>query len=233
MSSHADSATVVSLGGSVITDESGVDEDFLRAFREVITNRIPDRTFYIIAGGGSIARQYQEGLKAVTQPRRESLDWMGIYATRFNAQLLRLMFGDVAHEELVLTPAVAKQASSSVVVGAAGATPGRSSDYAPLEIAKTVGAEHVVQISDISHVYSADPDNNPEANKFDELTWDKYQSLITDQWEPGLNVPIDPVSADYAQQHGIEVAIMSGESRENFTNYLDGNEFTGTTIYSA
>lgn len=233
MNNHSDRATVVSLGGSVITDESGVDESFLRSFREVITDHIPDRTFYIITGGGSVARQYQDSLKAVTDSREEILDWMGIYATRFNGQFLRLMFGDAAHEELVLTPESAKQASSSIVVGAAGATPGRSSDYAPLEIAKAVGAKHVVQISDISHVYSADPNNNPEAEQFDKLTWKKYQELITDQWEPGLNVPIDPISADYAQQHGIEVAIMSGVSRKNFTSYLEGDDFTGTTIYSA
>lgn len=233
MNNHSDDATVISLGGSVITDKSGVGEDFLRAFHRIIIDRIPDRTFYIIAGGGSIARQYQEGLKAVTEPGEESLDWMGIYATRFNGQLLRLMFGDTAHEELVLTPEAAAQASSSVVIGAAGATPGRSSDYASLEIAEAVGAEHVIQISDISHVYAADPEKKPEAKRFDKLTWEAYQELVTDQWEPGLNVPIDPVSADYAQQHEIEVAIMSGASRESFTSYLDGQEFTGTTIYSA
>lgn len=233
MSGSPANTTVISLGGSVIINNSGIDTEFLQEFHRIITNRIPERRFYIITGGGSTARAYQQALQAITDSSDEELDWMGIHATRLNGQLLRLAFADTAHDELVLTPETAQQANEPVVVGAAGATPGRSSDYAPLAIAQTVDAQHVVQISDISHVYSADPDTDPEAEPLDRLTWSEYQELITDQWEPGLNVPIDPVSAEYAQQHGIEVGIMGGASLQNFTAYLDGGEFTGTTIHSA
>lgn len=233
MTDDSQPATVISLGGSLITTEAGVDADFLKVFKAAIENRIAERSFYVIAGGGSTARQYQQALDAVADVSNEGLDWMGIHATRLNGQLVRLVFADVAHEEVVLTPDAAQQAQSSVVVGAAGATPGRSSDYGSLAIAQAVGADHVVELSDIAHIYSADPDVEPDAEPLEELTWKQYRKITPDQWRPGLHVPLDPLSAEYAQKHDLEVAVMSGESLDNFTNYLDNNQFTGTVIRSA
>jgi hypothetical protein len=43
-------------------------------------------------------------------------------------------------------------------------------------------------------------------------------------------VPFDPVSARYAQEHDIEVAIMGGDVIANVTDYLDSQQFTGTRI---
>jgi uridylate kinase len=230
MNKSADTATVISLGGSVMTTGSGIDTDFLQVFKKVITERITQRTFYIITGGGSTARIYQQALDEISNPSDERLDWMGIHATRLNGQLLRLVFSDVANDELVLKPEAAKAADAPVVVGAAGATPGRSSDYGPLAIAEAVGADHVIELSDVSHIYSADPDSDPDATPFDTLGWTQYRDMIPDNWQPGLHVPFDPVSAEYAQSHDIEVAIMSGESMQNFTSYLDNGDFVGTTI---
>jgi uridylate kinase len=230
MTKSADNATVISLGGSVMTTDSGINTDFLQVFKEAIRERIPQRTFYIITGGGSTARTYQNALAEIGDPNDEELDWMGIHATRLNGHLLRLVFSDVANDELVLTPETAKQKTTPVVVGAAGATPGRSSDYGSLAIAEAVGADHVIELSDVSHIYSADPDTDPDATPFDTLGWSQYREMIPDTWQPGLHVPFDPVSAEYAQSHDIEVAIMGGESIQNFTNYLDNDEFVGTTI---
>jgi uridylate kinase len=213
-----------------MTTDSGIDTDFLQAFKKAITERIPQRTFYIITGGGSTARTYQNALDEVTDPSDEGLDWMGIHATRLNGHLLRLVFSDIAHDKLALTPETAKQSEASVVVGAAGGTPGRSTDYASLAIAQAVGADHVIELSDISHIYSADPDTDPDASTFETLGWAQYREMIPDSWQPGLHVPFDPVSAEYAQSHDIEVAIMNGESIQNFTNYLNNNELVGTRI---
>lgn len=230
MSNTSGKATVISLGGSVITTEAGIDTEFLRVFRTAITERIPERTFYIIAGGGSTARMYQQGLANTVDPTDDELDWMGIHATRLNGQLIRLVFSDTAHGDAVLSPEAAEAAQAPIIVGAAGATPGRSSDYGSLAIAKAVGADHVIELSDVSHIYSADPDTNPDAKAFDSLSWTDYRELIPGSWEPGLHVPFDPVSAEFAQNNKLEVAIMSGESINNFTNFLDNKEFVGTTI---
>jgi len=230
MSETADTATVISLGGSVMTTDTGIDTDFLQSFRAAIKERIPDRRFYITAGGGSTARIYQNALKEVNDVSDKQLDWMGIHATRLNGQLLRLIFAETAHDELVLTSAAAKRADAPIVVGAAGGTPGRSTDYAALKIAQSIGADHVIELSDVSHIYSADPDTNPDATAFDTLGWSQYREMIPDSWRPGLHVPFDPVSAEFAQAHDIEVAMMSGESIQNLINYLDNDEFVGTTI---
>jgi uridylate kinase len=167
MSNTSGKTTVISLGGSLITTESGIDGNFLQQFHRVIQERIPERTFYIITGGGSTARKYQQALQSVAEPSDEDLDWMGIHSTRLNGQLLRLIFADTAHEELVLTPEAAVTANESVVIGAAGNTPGRSSDYGSLTITEAVDADHLIELSDVPYIYAEDPKDNPEAEAFD------------------------------------------------------------------
>lgn len=225
--------SVISLGGSLIAPESGLDTDFLQSFQDMVRERISDRQFCIITGGGAICREYQEGLHELSDADDKTLDWMGIYMTRMHGQFIRLMFDDVAHQEVTLTPEATAQADAPVVVGAAGDTPGHSSDYEAVAVADAVGADHLINLSDTSYIYSADPDKDPEAEPLEQLSWQAYQNLIPDTWEPGLHTPFDPVSAAYARECNLEVAVMNGKPTDNVANYIDNKDFTGTTIYPA
>jgi len=225
--------SVISLGGSLIAPESGINKSFLHSFRQLIHDLTPERSFCIITGGGAICRDYQHALDDLSDADDMTLDWMGIYATRLHGQFVRLMFEDIAYDQVVLTPdATAKAIQESlVVVGAAGDMPGRSSDYEAVAVAEAIGADHLVNLSNISHIYDADPKQDPHAEPLEELSWDQYKDVIPDSWEPGLHTPFDPVSAEFAQDCGLEVAVMSGTPIDNLRDYLTNNDFTGSVIY--
>jgi len=81
---------VLSLGGSLIVPGE-IDTKFLNAFKKIITAQIKrGHRFVIVTGGGKTARNYQGALKQVSRASNEVLDWMGIGATRINAELVML-----------------------------------------------------------------------------------------------------------------------------------------------
>jgi len=225
--------SVISLGGSLIAPESGINKPFLHSLQQLIRDETPERSFCIITGGGAVCRRYQHALDDLSDADDTARDWMGIHVTRMHGQFVRLILGDLAYPEVVLTPNTTADAiqEASVVIGAAGNTPGRSSDYEAVAVAEAVGADHLVNLSNISHIYDADPQVNPQAQPLDRLSWKQYKGVIPETWKPGLHTPFDPVSAEFAQDCGLEVAVMSGTPIDNLRDYLNNNDFTGSVIY--
>ena len=97
---------VISLGGSIVVPNVP-DPDFINIFKSLILEEIKkDKRFVIIIGGGKTCRNYQEALNKTISATTTDLDWMGIYATRLNAELIRMSFGGVAASEIILDPSV-------------------------------------------------------------------------------------------------------------------------------
>lgn len=220
---------VISLGGSLVVPEN-IDTEFLNTFKLLIEKKVKEGyKFLMIVGGGKIARRYQEALTEVrNNVEQDDLDWMGIFTTQFNAQLVRLMFKDYAHKDIAGTPYDVVNIKNSIIVGA-GAIPGSSTDLGAVRAAENLGARVVINLSNIDHVYDADPRLNPQAQQFDVLSWSEYRSFIPTQWQPGLSTPFDPIASKKAEALGLTVVIMSGDL-QNLENYLDGKNFNGTTI---
>jgi uridylate kinase len=220
---------VISLGGSIVVPDM-IDAAFLTSFKHMIEKRVEEgNRFVIIVGGGKPARLYQDGLKQVGVTDNASLDWVGIAATRMNAELLRLAFGELAYETVIIDPTANITTDKPILIGA-GWKPGWSTDYVSVVLADALGAKHVANLSNIDFVYETDPRNNPDAKKFETLPWTDYRALIPAVWTPGFSAPFDPVASSFADEHGIEVAIMNGKNLENLEHYLDGGMFTGTRI---
>src|ERR1035437_166327 len=92
---------VMSLGGSLIVPDE-IDTDFLKLFISMIKEYVSkDFHFLIITGGGKICRRYNDSLKKIVESTNEDLDWLGISATRLNAEFVRICFGDLAYEKVV------------------------------------------------------------------------------------------------------------------------------------
>lgn len=221
---------VVSVGGSLIVPGK-VDTVFLSHFRDLITRKVAKGySFAIIAGGGSTAREYQATARAILGDiPREDLDWLGIHATRMNGHLLRTIFHDGAHPQLIKDPTAPLDARESIIV-AAGWKPGWSTDYCAVMIAKQLGAKRLVNLSNIDCVYDSDPKKNASAKKIPKISWREFRKIIPDHWDPGLSSPFDPVAAKEAERLGLEVAIINGAELERFADYLDGEDFEGTII---
>jgi len=225
-----DKEIVISLGGSIIIPEE-VDVLFVNEFVKTIKEYVAQGfSFVIITGGGKICRKYNDALKNIIDPSDEELDWLGISATRLNAEFIRLCFGNLAHERIIMDPDAVPQITRPILVGG-GWKPGNSSDLAAIHCAKSVQARKVINLSNIDFVYDKDPRNFPEAKPIKEIFWKDFRkNILPSGWNPGINVPFDPVAAEEAEARGIEVAIMNGKNIENLKNYLDGKEFQGTVI---
>jgi uridylate kinase len=220
---------VVSVGGSCIVPDQ-IDTEFIKKFKALILEKVQRGfTFSIIAGGGKTARRYRDAAQAVTPLSPQDLDWIGIHATRLNAQLLRNIFAGYAHQHVIKNPTIDVDADEPITI-AAGWMPGFSTDHCAVLMAKNLGATRLVNLSNIDYVYDSDPVKNKHAKKFEKISWPDFRTLIPKDWDPGLSSPFDPVAAKEAESLGLEVAIINGAKLEEFSNYLDGKPFVGTII---
>jgi len=224
--------TVISLGGSIVAPD-GVDERFIKDFTGLIGELLAaddKRRFIFVVGGGGPARAWQKAYRAVSSaPVNEQADWIGIMATRLNAQLIRAVMGEWCTQEVVTDPTKVEPLMGRVLV-ASGWKPGFSTDYDAVLLAERFQADAVINLSNIEKVYTADPKKNPGAKPIDTISWADFCDLVGDVWEPGKNVPFDPVASKYAAKLGLKVICAAGKNLPNLKNILLGQEFIGTTI---
>ncbi|MDP3057025.1 MAG: UMP kinase [bacterium] len=220
---------VLSVGGSLIVPEE-VDVEFLKKFRALILKKVEngDR-FFIVCGGGIIAKNYIEAAKKTREMSDDELDWIGIYGTRINAEFMRVLFGNLAYEKVIIDPTKKISSKKPIVIGA-GYKPGWSSDYDAVMIAKVAGAKTVINLSNIDYAYTDDPRKNPEAKPIKNISWKDFRKIVGDVWKPRMNKPFDPIASKLAEKGKIKVIIMNGRNTENFENCLEGKEFMGTVI---
>ncbi len=220
---------VFSLGGSLIVPDD-IDSDFLISFRKMIMDFISDgNRAVIVCGGGMLCRRYNDAAKKISDIKDEDLDWMGIAATKLNAELVRCIFSDVAHHEVIKDPGEPIDTDKPIVIGA-GFRPGNSSDKVAVMLADQFKADTVINMTNISQVYTDDPKVNPDAEPVDDLSWDDFLGIIGEEWVPGRNVPFDPVASKLAKEKDITVIILSGNDLDNLKEMIAGRKFTGTRI---
>ena len=220
---------VISLGGSLIAPNE-VDVDFIKKFSELILSHSKKGiNFFIITGGGSVARSYIEYAKNLNIKNTDDLDWIGIQATRLNAELLRSSFGDFAFSRIIMDPDIIPDTDKSIIIGA-GWKPGNSSDLAAVHVANTVNSKNLINLSNIDFAYDTDPKKNPNAKPIHESNWKDFRALLPTEWDPGLNAPFDPIAAEKAQELGLEVVILNGNNLDNLNNYIEDRDFIGTRI---
>ena len=91
---------VLSVGGSIVAPDAP-DTDFLIHFSKMIREWLSAdaaRKLILVIGGGGPARNYQKAYRTIAEANckdysNEQADWIGITATRLNAQLLKAIFG--------------------------------------------------------------------------------------------------------------------------------------------
>ncbi len=225
---------ILSVGGSLIVPQEKPNAAFLASLRDLLTGfvRQGDR-FVLVTGGGKTARVYIDAAKSVTDLANDDLDWLGIHATRLNGHLLRTIFRDVAHPVVVKRPFAAplvKDWKGSVLV-AAGWKPGWSTDYVACRIAKRLGEETVINLSNVAQVYTADPKKDPNAKACDDMRWKEYRAMVGNTWSPGLSAPFDPIASRFCHKHGMRAIVMSGMRMEPLLAYLTGGAVEGTILH--
>lgn len=220
---------IVSLGGSLIVPEE-IDTVFLKKFRALILEHIKQgKKFILITGGGKICREYQKAAAEIRHLTEDDLDWLGIHSTRLNAHLIRTIFRDVAYPKVIKNPTKKEKFKEPVLV-ASGWKPGCSTDYDAVLLAKTYNAKKIINLTNIEYVYDKDPRKFKDAKPIEKISWKDFRKLVGDKWDPGLNLPFDPIASKEAEKLSLEVVVMKGSDLENFKSYISGNSFKGTII---
>lgn len=175
-------------------------------------------------------REYRDAAKKVHgQISNIELDWLGIHATRLNAQLMRTIFIDIANPRIIKHYEIILKIDEPVAI-AAGWKPGWSTDYCAITLCQDYGIKSAINMTNVEKVYDKDPNKFPDAKPLNEISWKKYRAMVGDTWTPGLNLPFDPIAAKLADELRVTVKILNGKNLENLSRALDGKSFTGTTI---
>ncbi|MDR3115587.1 MAG: UMP kinase [Treponema sp.] len=225
--------TVISLGGSIVAPDR-VDEPVVKDLISLIRMFLEEesqRRFILVVGGGGPARIWQQAYRSIsgTAVSPEQADWIGIMATRLNAELIRGILGPWCTQAVVTDPTQAVLEGRVLV--AAGWKPGFSSDYDAVLLAERFKADKVINLSNIERIYTDEPRTHPEAKPIDTISWAEFRTLVgDDEWVPGKHVPFDPIASRHAAHISLPVICAAGRNLENVKKILRGESFIGTTI---
>ena len=221
---------IISLGGSLIVPDCGIDFLFLKKFKKLIDGEVKKgKKFYLISGGGHTARKYIESASKITKITDDDKDWLGIHSTRLNAHLIRTIFWDLAHPEIIKNPTIRLHSDKKIIV-AGGWKPGWSTDYVATMIAQEYEVSTIINLSNIECAYDKDPKKFKDAKKIETSNWADFRKIVGDKWTPGLNMPFDPIASKKAQQHNLKVIVADGKNLTNLANILNNKKYKGTTI---
>ncbi len=223
---------IISLGGSLLVPED-INAVFIKAFKKLIVSYVKKgHRFILVTGGGRTARKYIDAASHVTDITGEDKDWLGIHATRLNAHLVRTVFRKYAHARINTNPHDLEDFYSAPepIIVAAGWRPGFSTDLDAVLLGKYLDAKRIINLSNIDMVYDRDPKMHHDAKPLARLRWPEFQKIVGEVWNPGMNVPFDPVASKMAAEEKMEVAILNGENLANVENYILGKKFVGTII---
>lgn len=224
---------IISLGGSLVVPENGIDTQYLSSFNLFIREKIKTGfRFFIVVGGGTLARNYIDAGKEVIGNLTDwDLDWLGIHSTHLNAHLIRTIFRDIAHPRIIENYERKVSPLRERLVVAAGWKPGCSTDFDAVTLARDYGAQIVINMSNIETVFESDPKVNPQAKPIHHIKWSEFKKLVGDTWRPGINLPFDPIATKLAAQLYLTVYVV-GKDLTNLDKILNGQDFLGTIVSS-
>lgn len=222
---------IISVGGSIIIPKTGFDVNFLKKFRKLILRRVRQGDkFVLIIGGGATCRVYQNALTQVIKLPNKSLHQLGVYSTWFNAEFVKLLFGNYVYKDVVKNP-VNKLITNKPIIISGGWKPGFSTDTGAVLLAKKFGAKEVFNLSNIDYVYDKDPNKFANAKKMEKIGWKEFRkNIVGYKWLPGKNSPFDPIASGLAEKLGMKVSILRGTNLPEVEKALKGRRFKGTVI---
>lgn len=247
---------VLKVGGSIISPKGEIaDEKFLsglvRTIKSIYSDgKNDDLKMIIVTGGGNLSRTYRNMAIKIDDHGEVDQHRIGIVATWMNAELVRLLLdvnglvfkrtlgiGVFADSLEIGVSGIEKDLkdwmnSDKKILISGGFVNGASTDLNAIVLASKVEAEKVYKFSDIDHVYTEDPHKNPEATVIEDITWDKYMEMFTDEnHKPGANVPVDILGAKLAKDNSISLLLTKGTDPSIISKIVEGEEIEGTLLH--
>jgi len=188
----------------------------------------------VVIGGGNIFRGLSAGTFGI---ERATADYMGMLATVINALALQSALEQLGVPTRVLSaiemqqvaePYIRRRATRHlekrrIVIFAAGTgNPFFTTDTAASLRAMEIGAEIIFKATRVDGVYSADPEKDPTAVRFDELT---YMEVLERQLEV-----MDATAISLCMGNGLPILVFNMLRRGNILRAVCGDE-VGTLVH--
>lgn len=224
-------AVAVSLGGSFLVKDAGVDAQLTRDIAAVLTRAAQQRRVLAVVGGGAVARRYIEGARALGAGET-ALDDLGIAVTRINARVL-LAALPKAYPLPPRSFDEAIHASHSFPVVVMGGThAGHTTDAVTVMLGDKARASRVVIATNVDGVYTADPKKDPQARLLPRLTHEELVRITSGgDAKAGSAGVIDPLGARMLARSGLECAVVDGRDLKALEAAILGRtDFHGSLV---
>lgn len=213
----------------------GIDSERLEQYTYEI-KKVKDRGIEvaIVIGGGNIFRGVQSENVGID---RVQGDYMGMLATVINAMALqsslekaglftRLMSGikiDAVCEQFIRRRAIRHLEKGRIVIfGAGTGNPYFTTDSAASLRAIEIEADVVMKGTRVDGVYTADPEKDPKAIKYSNITFQ-------DVYKKGLNV-MDMTAFTLCQENNLPIIVFDMNKPGNLLKIIQGEEI-GTLVH--
>lgn len=187
----------------------------------------------IVIGGGNIFRGVQAAAHGI---HKVSGDQMGMLATVINSIAFQNALEECGVQtrlqtaikmEQIAEPLIRRRAirhlekNRVVLFGAGTGNPYFTTDTAAVLRAIEIEAQVIIKATKVDGVYDSDPEKNPDAVKFDEIT---YRSVI----EKDLRV-MDHTAITLCAENKLPISVININQRGNLKRLING-ELIGTFV---
>jgi uridylate kinase len=222
-------------GESLMGDQRfGITADMLQHYAYQVKQLIEQGVeIAIVIGGGNIYRGIQAEKSGI---ERVQGDYMGMMATVINGMALQSALESAGvytrlisaiemkqiAEPYIRRRAVRHLEKGRVVIFVAGTgSPFFTTDSAAALRASEINADVILKATRVDGIYTADPEKNPDAKRFDNLSFAKVISL-------GLSV-MDMTAFTLCQENNIPIIVFDINNHSNLLRIVNG-ERVGTLV---
>jgi uridylate kinase len=212
----------------------GIDNDRLALYAKQIKEIVQQGCqLAIVIGGGNIFRGIQAEKGGMD---RVQGDYMGMLATVINSMALQSALESIHVQtrlqsaikmEQICEPFIRRKAvrhlekGRVVIFGAGSGNPYFTTDTAATLRAIEIEADVILKGTRVDGIYTADPEKNPDAKKYDEITFSEV-------YEKGLEV-MDMTAFTLCNENKLSIIVFDMNKEGNLSKIVNG-ENLGTLV---
>jgi uridylate kinase len=216
------------------SQQFGISPKMLTHYAEQIKELVDRRVeVAIVIGGGNIFRGLQARESGIA---RVQGDYMGMLATCINGMALQSALESIGlytrlisaiemrqiAEPYIRRRAIRHLEKGRVVIFSAGTgSPYFTTDSAAALRANEIGADVILKGTRVDGIYSADPEKDPTANRYDLISFEEVISM-------GLNV-MDMTAFTMCQENNLPIIVFDINNKDNLLGIIKG-EAIGTLV---
>lgn len=226
---------LLKLSGEALMGEQqyGIDPQRLNDYAEEIAEASKQAQIAIVIGGGNIFRGLQGASKGMD---RIQGDYMGMLATVINSMALQSTLQSKGVKTALLSGVfidrIADSMSSAkaiklleegnvVIIGGGSGNPFFTTDTASALRAVEVRADIILKGTRVDGIYTADPEKDPTATKFEHITYDEA-------YNKNLKV-MDLTAFILCKENNMPMYVFDMNTKGNLLKVLNGEEI-GTLV---